>query len=80
MNNNFTMDELNELEMVEVKGGVSSTPAGQNQCVNNSIGCGAGSVPQTACVNAIEGCSTVVTPPSVQTSTECATQYQCNNC
>lgn len=37
--NMFNMDELNELEMLEVKGGIDAQDVIQNQCVNQVAGC-----------------------------------------
>ena len=37
--NTFNMDELNELEMLEVKGGAEAQDVIQNQCVNEVVGC-----------------------------------------
>jgi hypothetical protein len=33
------MDELNELDMLEVKGGAGASDVIQNQCPNNVAGC-----------------------------------------
>ena len=38
--NLFNQEELNELEMLEVKGGVNSCDTIQNQCPNYVAGCG----------------------------------------
>ncbi len=37
--NLFDKEELNELEMLEVKGGTASPDTIQNQCTNTVVGC-----------------------------------------
>lgn len=75
MNNpKLTPEELSELEMIHVKGGSASESEAQYGCANNVRGCGAGSATQYQCSNNVAGCGDAVSPPPVQTSTECGSQ------
>jgi hypothetical protein len=51
----LTKEELQELELLEVRGGTSSDSMAQFECVNSAKGCGK-DVTQYACTNTVFGC------------------------
>ncbi len=59
MKNVFSIDELNALEALQIKGGAAGNPPdspnAQTECVNTFTQCGA-TADQTKCVNSYENC------------------------
>ena len=52
----FTENELQELEALEIRGGGDiANPLAQTECVNNAIACAAGAE-QVRCTNEVTGC------------------------
>lgn len=51
----FSMEELQEMETLAVRGGFSATPMSQPKCTNAAPGCGYG-IEQVECVNTVTGC------------------------
>lgn len=62
---NFTQNELQEMESVEVHEDVSAKVNSQNQCSNEANGCGGG-VDQQQCTNKVTGCGVVVNPQNCE--------------
>ena len=54
----FKLDELQELEALEVRGGNADSIMAQNECKNYATGCGEGP-DQIACENHVTGCNGV---------------------
>ena len=52
----FKLDELQELEALEVRGGNTDSILAQTGCPNNAYGCGV-DADQTACQNNVVGCT-----------------------
>ena len=59
MKKEFSIDELNALEALQIKGGATNNPPdspnAQTKCVNSYLHCGA-SAEQTECVNTYQYC------------------------
>jgi len=73
---NFSQEELHELEALEVRGGFGIEPLSQTECKNIVIGCGGGNSDQTRCLNAVTGCG----EDSGLKNFRCGSQIQCALC